>query len=93
MGHSALDPAFQERRPWNEGRLLGAKRALKQQQVWAIRFWLDPQLAIQSRFAASRKSPLIHLTRRPPSVDLISRLDGSIWWKDDVRLRVDKRRT
>lgn len=41
MGHSPLDPAFEERRPWNEGRLLGAKRALKQQQVWAIRFWLD----------------------------------------------------
>ncbi|WP_375404310.1 tyrosine-type recombinase/integrase [uncultured Sphingomonas sp.] len=34
MGHSSLDPAFQER-------VLGAKRALKQQQVWAIRFWLD----------------------------------------------------
>jgi hypothetical protein len=41
MGHSPLDPAFEERRPWNEGWLLGAKRALKQQQVWAIRFWLD----------------------------------------------------
>jgi hypothetical protein len=27
LGHSPLDPAFQERRPWNEGRLLGAKRA------------------------------------------------------------------
>jgi integrase len=41
MGHSSLDPAFQELRPWNEGRVLGAKRALKPQQVWAIRFWLD----------------------------------------------------
>lgn len=41
MSHSSLDPAFQEPRPWNEGRLLGAKRALKPQQVWAIRFWLD----------------------------------------------------
>jgi hypothetical protein len=36
-----LDPAFEERRPWNECRHLGAKRALEQQQVWAIRFWLD----------------------------------------------------
>ena len=36
-----MDPAFHELRPWNEGRLIGAKRALKQQQVWAIRFWLD----------------------------------------------------
>jgi hypothetical protein len=28
LGHSPLDPAFHERRPWNEARLLGAKRAL-----------------------------------------------------------------
>lgn len=41
MGHSPLDPAFAERRPWSEGRPPGAKRALKQQQVWAIGFWLD----------------------------------------------------
>jgi hypothetical protein len=24
MGRSSIDPAFQERRPWNEGRVLGA---------------------------------------------------------------------
>lgn len=41
MGHSPIDPAFQEWRPWNAGRLLGVRRALKQQQIWAIRFWLD----------------------------------------------------
>jgi integrase len=49
MGHSPLDPAFEERRPWNEGRLLGAKRALKQQQVWAIRFWLDQHRRLRDR--------------------------------------------
>ena len=49
MGNSPLDPAFQERRPWNEGRLLGAKRALKQQQVWAIRFWLDQHRRLRDR--------------------------------------------
>ena len=49
MGHSPLDPTFQERRPWNEGRLLGAKRALKQQQVWAIRFWLDQHRRLRDR--------------------------------------------
>lgn len=49
MGHSPLDPASQERRPWNEGRLLGAKRALKQQQVWAIRFWLDQHRQLRDR--------------------------------------------
>lgn len=44
-----LDPAFQERRPWHEDRLLGAKRALKQQQVWAIRFWLDQHQRLRDR--------------------------------------------
>jgi hypothetical protein len=41
MGHSEYDPAAKDRRPWNVGRMVGAKRALKPQQVWAIRFWLD----------------------------------------------------
>ncbi len=41
MGHSEYDPVAKERRPWNAVRKLGAKRALKAQQVWAIRFWLD----------------------------------------------------
>jgi site-specific recombinase XerC len=49
MGNSPLDPAFEERRPWNEGRLLGAKRALKQQQVWAIRFWFDQHRRLRDR--------------------------------------------
>ena len=41
MGHSEYDPTIKERRPWNAGRMVGPKRALKPQQVWAIRFWLD----------------------------------------------------
>lgn len=49
MGHSAFDPAFAERRPWNAGRKLGAKRAHKQQQVWAIRFWLDRERRLRDR--------------------------------------------
>jgi hypothetical protein len=49
MGHSSMDPAFHELRPWNEGRLIGAKRALKQQQVWAIRFWLDQHKRLRDR--------------------------------------------
>ncbi len=40
MGHSEYDPGAKARRPWNAGHLVGAKRALKAQQVWAIRFWL-----------------------------------------------------
>lgn len=32
MGHSEYDPAAKERPPWNVGRTVGAKRALKPQQ-------------------------------------------------------------
>ncbi len=49
MGHSSIDPAFHELRPWNEGRLLGARRSLKPQQVWAIRFWLDQHQRLRDR--------------------------------------------
>ena len=49
MGHSEYDPAFAERRPWNAGRKLGTKRALKPQQVWAIRFWLDRERRLRDR--------------------------------------------
>ncbi len=49
MGHSEYDPAFKNRRPWNAGRKLGAKRALKPQQVWAIRFWLDRDRRLRDR--------------------------------------------
>ena len=34
---------------WNAGRKLGAKRALKPQQVWAIRFWLDSRKRMRDR--------------------------------------------
>jgi integrase len=49
MGHSEYDPAAKERRPWNAGRKHGAKRALKAQQVWAIRFWLDRERRLRDR--------------------------------------------
>ncbi|AWN44734.1 tyrosine-type recombinase/integrase [Methylobacterium durans] len=49
MGHSEHDPAFSERRSWNAGRKLGAKRALKPQQVWAIRIWLDRERRVRDR--------------------------------------------
>jgi integrase len=49
MGHSEYDPGTKDRRPWNAGRKLGAKRALKPQQVWAIRFWLDRERRLRDR--------------------------------------------
>jgi site-specific recombinase XerC len=49
MGHSEYDPGAKDLRPWNAGRKIGAKRALKPQQVWAIRFWLDRERRLRDR--------------------------------------------
>ena len=49
MGHSEFDPGVKGRQPWNAGRKLGAKRALKPQQVWAVRFWLDREGRLRDR--------------------------------------------
>jgi integrase len=49
MGYSEYDPGGKERRPLNADRKLGAKRALKPQQVWAIRFWLDRERRLRDR--------------------------------------------
>lgn len=49
MRHSERDPAARERRAWNAGRIVGAKRALKPQQVWAIRFWLEREHRVRDR--------------------------------------------
>lgn len=49
MGHSEHDPAFAERRAWNTGRKLGAKRPLKPRQVWTIRFWLNRGRRLRDR--------------------------------------------
>lgn len=49
MGRSAFDPGAKGKKPWNAGRRIGAKRALKPQQVWAIRFWLDHQQRVRDR--------------------------------------------
>ncbi len=49
MGHSNYEPSAKDRRAWNAGRLVGAKRALKLQQVWAVRFWLSNERRIRER--------------------------------------------
>jgi hypothetical protein len=41
MGYSEFDG--HSKPAWNEGRKGGLKRALKQKEVWAIRFWLDQE--------------------------------------------------
>lgn len=49
MGHSDLDPAVHERRPWNAGQNVGAKRPLKPRDIWAIRFFLDEHHRLRDR--------------------------------------------
>ena len=49
MGLSDFDPAVLERRAWNAGRKVGAKRPLKPRQIWAIRFFLDREGRFRDR--------------------------------------------
>ena len=49
MGHSDLDPAVHERRPWNAGRNVGSKRPLRPRDIWAIRFYLDEHKRLRDR--------------------------------------------
>ena len=49
MEQSEHDPGVKGKPAWNAGRKLGAKRALKPQQVWAIRFWLDSKKRMRDR--------------------------------------------
>ncbi|WP_090669725.1 tyrosine-type recombinase/integrase [Aureimonas jatrophae] len=49
MGHTTFDPTGSGRKAWNAGRMVGAKRALKAPQVWAIRFWLDHEGRLRDR--------------------------------------------
>jgi integrase len=47
MGYSEFD--HHSRPAWNVGRKVGPKRALKQKEVWAIRFWLDQAGRLRDR--------------------------------------------
>jgi integrase len=41
MGQAKYDPGYDDRRPWNAGRFVGAKRPLTPKQVWKVRFHLE----------------------------------------------------
>lgn len=49
MGHSELDPAVHERRPWNFAKNVGPKRPLKPRDIWAIRLYLDEHKRLRDR--------------------------------------------
>jgi len=49
MGRAQYDPRYDDQRPWNAGKLVGAKKAFKQKQVWAMRFFLDYEHRVRDR--------------------------------------------
>ena len=49
MGMSEFDPTASDRKAWNPGRKVGAKRPLKPRQVWAIRFFQDEHRRVRDR--------------------------------------------
>ena len=49
MGYSQFDPVGLGRPAWNAGKKVGAKRALKPRQIWAIRFFLDREGRLRDR--------------------------------------------
>lgn len=49
IGHSDLDPAVHERRPWSAGQNVGPKRPLRPRDIWAIRFYLDEHKRLRDR--------------------------------------------
>lgn len=49
MGHTRFERAFANRRPWNDGRMVGAKKPLKPKDVWAIRFFLEHEGRVRDR--------------------------------------------
>lgn len=49
MGMSEFDLGIADRRAWIAGRRVGAKRALKPRQVWAVRFYLDQHRRMRDR--------------------------------------------
>lgn len=49
MGHTRYEPLFANRRPWNDGRMVGAKKQLKPRDVGAIRFFLEHDGRLRDR--------------------------------------------
>lgn len=41
MGQAKFDPGCDDRKPWNAGKFIGAKRPLSPKQVWKVRFHLE----------------------------------------------------
>jgi hypothetical protein len=49
MGLVRDDPPQDQRQVWNSGKKVGAKRALKQKQIWQSCFYLDYERRLRDR--------------------------------------------
>lgn len=66
--------------PWNAGKMVGAKRALKEKHVWAIRFWLGSEQRIRDKALFD-----LALDSKLRGCDLVSLRIGDIMTSDQVR--------
>jgi integrase len=82
MGHSEYDPGIKDQRAWNAGRKIGAKRALKPQQVWAIRFWLDHERRMRDRAMFD-----LAIDSKLRGCDIVKMKIGDLVWGGQVRSR------
>ncbi|MGY8606899.1 tyrosine-type recombinase/integrase [Gluconobacter cerinus] len=68
--------------PWNVGKMVGAKRALKEKHVWAIRFWLGSEQRIRDKALFD-----LALDSKLRGCDLVSLHIGDIVTSGQVRHR------
>lgn len=82
MGYSEFDPGARERPVWNAGRKVGAKKALKPRQIWAVRFFLD-----QNRRVRDRALFDLAIDSKLRGCDLVKIKIGDIVCNHDIRNR------
>ena len=82
MGYSSFDPAGRNLPAWNAGRKIGPKRALKQKEVWAIRFWLEQEGRIRDRALFD-----VAVDSKLRGCDLVRLKIGDLVSGNDVRCR------
>ncbi|MGS0649039.1 tyrosine-type recombinase/integrase [Komagataeibacter melomenusus] len=68
--------------PWNAGKIVGAKRALKEKHVWAIRFWLGSEQRVRDRALFD-----LALDSKLRGCDLVSLRIGDVVTSGKVRHR------
>ena len=82
MGYSQYDPAGLGRPAWNAGRKVGAKRALKPRQIWAIRFFLDQEGRLRDRALFD-----LAIDSKLRGCDLVNIKIGALVSGQDIRTR------